>query len=595
MRNLLDTRKDLQRRLLAEMTAAGYWEGRLSDSALANAIAVFALSRVDREEYAETIKCGLDWIAAQANDDGGWGDSPESRSNVTATVLCWVAFSLSEDREKHGPAIAAGEAWLRRAAGSLAPAAIHRAILKRYGDDRTFAAPILTMCALSGRFGNDREAWDMVPQLPFELMIFPHWLFGWLKLSVVSYALPALIAIGYVRHRQRPSRNPLLRWLRHWIAPRALRIAERMQPENGGYEEATPLTGFVTMSLAAAGQGDSRVVKRATAFLVNAMRADGGMAIDTNLATWLTTLSVKALGADGLDDAPGERIREWLLGQQHNQVHPLTYGAPGGWAWTDLPGGMPDADDTPGVLLALRRLGAIDDRVQTAAARGVSWLMDLQNSDGGTPTFAKGWGKLPFDRSCPDVTAHVMWALDEWQEDLPDELRRRVLRRQQESLEYLADAQRKDGSWIPLWFGNQWFNNEEGPVYGTARVVDYLHQLKHVPASAAEPLTRRGCEYLISVRNADGGWGGTRETSSVEETALALKALLQNAPKEVLAGGIDRLQDLLETDGDLPAAPIGLYFAKLWYAEKLYPLIFALDAITALASSPDHIPGRHRE
>ena len=33
--------------------------------------------------------------------------------------------------------------------------------------------------------------------------------------------------------------------------------------------------------------------------------------------------------------------------------HPYTGAAPGGWAWTDLPGGVPDADDTPGALLAL--------------------------------------------------------------------------------------------------------------------------------------------------------------------------------------------------------------------------------------------------
>jgi squalene-hopene/tetraprenyl-beta-curcumene cyclase len=30
---------------------------------------------------------------------------------------------------------------------------------------------------------------------------------------------------------------------------------------------------------------------------------------------------------------------------------------------------------------------------------------------------------------------------------------------------------------------------------------------------------------------------------------------------------------------DTPAAPIGLYFARLWYDEALYPLIFALDAL----------------
>ena len=54
---------------------------------------------------------------------------------------------------------------------------------------------------------------DEIPQLPFELAALPHQLFGWLRLPVVSYALPALIAIGQVRHHHRPSLNPPLRFV----------------------------------------------------------------------------------------------------------------------------------------------------------------------------------------------------------------------------------------------------------------------------------------------------------------------------------------------------------------------------------------------
>ncbi|MFC1462048.1 prenyltransferase/squalene oxidase repeat-containing protein [Verrucomicrobiota bacterium] len=577
----------LRRRLLREMTADGHWEGRLSSSALAGAIAVFALSKVDFHKYAGRIGQGLDWIASHVNDDGGWGDSPESPSNITATILCWVALS---EAGKHREVIEGAEEWLRRAAGSVEPADIRRAILERYGDDRTFAAPILTMCALSGRFGLESEVWDMVPQLPFELSVLPHQLFGLLRMSVVSYALPALIAIGYVRHTRIPSRNPLLRLLRKLVTRRALWIAEKMQPVNGGYEEATPLTGFVTMSLAAAGEGDSQTVARGVDFLVKSMRRDGSWPIDTNLATWVTTLAVKAIpadaeGTDGLSPERRRRIRQWLLGQQHEERHALTYGAPGGWAWSDLVGAMPDADDTPGVLLALRRVGDIHDGVRRAAGKGVCWLLDLRNTDGGTPTFAKGWGKLPFDRSCPDVTAHTTWALDEWYDDLPAGLRRRVRKNQSANLRYLRRAQDGQGYWVPLWFGNQWTANQEGPVYGTARVVDYLRRLTHSAGAKAEAMIAGGCRYLVGAQNPDGGWGGTGEASSIEETALAVKALLPDGPEDVIARGLDWLVARVDTDNDLPAAPIGLYFAKLWYSERLYPLIFALDALEAAADS----------
>src|SRR5690606_29187907 len=89
-------------------------------------------------------------------------------------------------------------------------------------------------------------------------------------------------------------------------------------------------------------------VPGAVGFLIRSMRADGSWPIDTNLATWGTTLACKALGTM---DAP---VRQWLLEQQYQHVHPFTNAAPGGWAWTDLPGGVPDADDTAGALGALK-------------------------------------------------------------------------------------------------------------------------------------------------------------------------------------------------------------------------------------------------
>ena len=587
--SLTELRADLRERLLGEMTERGIWEGRLCSSAIAGAIASFALSKIDNDKYADTVSRGLAWIASHANDDGGWGDSPESPSNITATILCWSALSRSRDNQACDAAVKAAEKWITKEAGSTKPDAIISAIYARYGRDRTFAAPILTMCALAGRLGEGSTAWKMVPQLPFEMLVFSYRWFRFLRLTVVSYALPALIAIGYVRHIMRPSRNPIARMLRRLVAPRALQIAERMQPENGGYEEAIPLTAFVAMSLASAGETNSLVVRRAAQFLVQSLRANGSWPIDTNLATWVTTLSVKALTSckpdnQRLTEGQKKRIREWLLGQQHNKQHPLTYGAPGGWAWTDLPGGMPDADDTPGVLLALRRLGDIDDAVTSAAARGAKWLIDLRNSDGGTPTFARGWGKLPFDRSCPDVTAHTLWALDEWQDDLPEEMKSAVERNREENLRYLQGSQRPDGSWIPLWFGNQWMPNQEGPVYGTSRVVDYLKELKNVPVDAVGHMIANGCRYLIGVQNSDGGWGGTGEKSSIEETALAIKALLPDGPKDVLDRGVEWLAARVDKDGLLEAAPIGLYFAKLWYSERLYPVIFALDALAKLES-----------
>ncbi len=134
---------------------------------------------------------------------------------------------------------------------------------------------------------------------------------------------------------------------------RSLRVLERIQPSSGGYLEATPLTSFVTLSLAACGLATCGVANNAVRFLVNGVRPDGSWAIDSNLATWVTTLSINALAAAGelqsLDRLGA--VRDWLLGQQHGEPHPYTGAEPGAWAWTDLPGGVPDADDTPGAIV----------------------------------------------------------------------------------------------------------------------------------------------------------------------------------------------------------------------------------------------------
>jgi len=117
-------------------------------------------------------------------------------------------------------------------------------------------------------------------------------MFKFLRLPVVSYALPALIAIGLVRHEHRPSRNPVAVLARRLARRRALLLLEKIQPSSGGYLEATPLTSFVVMSLIGAGLDDHPVVTRGIEFLVRSARPDGSWPIDTNLATWVTTLSV---------------------------------------------------------------------------------------------------------------------------------------------------------------------------------------------------------------------------------------------------------------------------------------------------------------
>ena len=706
--------------LLAERGPHGHWEGELSSSALSTATAVTALelwqravpatsSRRPRGNETEAaagstparaIESGLKWLAAHQNSDGGWGDTTLSFSNISTTALCWAAFGAVPGAEQRWPdVVQRAEAWLAgkcsvisnqcsdpKATESADPtenwplktensvlnrAGLITAIIARYGKDRTFSVPILTMCALSGRLGEGKEAWRRVIQLPFELAALPHKFFAALRLPVVSYALPALIAIGQVRHHHLPTRNPVLRLLRNRARAKTLRVLERIQPPGGGFLEATPLTSFVTMSLAGSGNADHPVAQRGVEFLLKSVRADGSWPIDTNLATWVTTLAVNALGPSIHEVMSAEergRILDWLLAQQYRTVHPYTNAAPGGWAWTDLPGGVPDADDTAGALLALKTLttspadsrrpqikspdsqSAValnlreapgDPRVREAAIAGVKWLLDLQNRDGGIPTFCRGWTNLPFDRSSPDITAHALRAWLAWQDALPPSLHQQVKRGCRRMDFYLSGVfwgavgflrmcirmvrLRCGGSftmpsgWCPLWFGNQHQAEEQNWTYGTARVVVAVGEFKarirrerdspenssrRLDPTLQSPLTLDflGVYRLLWFQQRDGGWAGGFVAdackhdlpSSVEETALAVEALATfsrsesdegelGPSREQLYVGTDWLLRRVEDGTWTQPAPIGFYFAKLWYYERLYPMVFTVAALEAVA------------
>ena len=573
--------------LLAERNAEGHWTGELSSSALATATAVVALQQVQTQtddDHSPYIKGGLDWLVAHANPDGGWGDTTKSISNISTTTLCWAAFHQAP--EKYSATVAAADAWLTEAAGGTSPEKLAPAIIRRYGKDRTFSAPILTHCALAGKVD-----WRDVLPLPFELAALPQRWFAALRLPVVSYALPALIAIGQCRHHHRPTWNPITRVLRNLTRKKTLQVLEAIQPPNGGFLEATPLTSFVTMSLAGIGLADHPVTQKGVAFLKASGRPDGSWPIDTNLATWVTTLSVNAFG-EALPAEARAPIRDWLLAQQYREEHPYTLAAPGGWAWTPLPGGVPDADDTPGALIALRNLGDVTDATREAARQGCTWLLDLQNRDGGIPTFCRGWTNLPFDRSSPDLTAHTLRAWLMWRDELP-ELQPRIDDALQRAARFLAQNEGTDmDGWAPLWFGSQHAPDEINWTYGTAKVLLALNEPTQQALPGGALRVTRGKNALLELQRADGAWGGFKGGEpSIEETALALEALAGVSENDIDAQatlekardrGAQWLVEQVESGAWTKPSPIGFYFAKLWYFEKLYPMIATVAALTRL-------------
>jgi squalene-hopene/tetraprenyl-beta-curcumene cyclase len=273
---------------------------------------------------------------------------------------------------------------------------------------------------------------------------------------------------------------------------------------------------------------------------------------------------------------------------QYKVIHPFNLSPPGGWGWTNFSGSVPDADDTSGAILALIELYCTDNHHQQAIINGCKWLTTLQNKDGGFPTFCKGWGRLPFDCSCADLTGHALLALSKSLDILGDrmtvELQNCVKLSVARSFGFLWKAQNDNGSWYPLWFGNQSTTDQKNPVYGTAKVTIYLKDsllcdnLDEIMKKNICVLIDRAQFFLLTQQNENGSWGGTFGVAgTIEESSLAISSLIDKDLKAILKG-FEWLENEHNAYG-LRSSPIGLYFSLLWYDEKMYPLVYYIEAL----------------
>ena len=567
---LKEIQTDAMEYLMKNRSEDGLWRGSLSSSAISTAVSVFALQRIDADKYATHIQAGVRWLQGAMKPDGSWGDSVESPSNMTATLLTYVSLYAV------GQAPQESRQYLNRQFGGDSEEALTKGVLRYYGRDLTFSVPILMMCALAGVV----KDWKKIPPFPFELATLPQRLFRYLNLPVVSYAIPALIAIGIC---QMHKKGGLLTPIRKLFVPKAMRVLRRMQPVDGGFLEAAPLTAFVSMCLAEGSFREHEVTQRCAQFLVDTVREDGSWPIDTNLSGWLTSLASKVLPHNGLVDVEG--LANIVKGNATTFVHPFTSAVPGGWGWSDLSGSVPDGDDTSGALVALYHL--TQGKSSHEVENGLRWLMQLQNNDGGMPTFCKGWGKLPFDRSTPDITAHAILAMGLWLPCLEGQLKTDVQKSLDRMLAWMEDTIENDNGneasgWVPLWFGDQDATDEKAPVYGTATAIDYLMSAHH---PAATKLAQSQIDFITRTQNDDGGWGGNKDVKSkVTFTSRALAALAHFPDKyeDAKNRGWEYLYKRHKEGTLYEREPIGLYFSRLWYSEELYNVLFLLNALKGM-------------
>jgi squalene-hopene/tetraprenyl-beta-curcumene cyclase len=86
------------------------------------------------------------------------------------------------------------------------------------------------------------------------------------------------------------------------------------------------------------------------------------------------------------------------------------------------------------------------------------------------------------------------------------------------------------------------------------------------------------------------GVAASERTSSLQETALAVEILAScqgtaaggNEIANAVSRGVEWLVEGIDRMEHHETWPIGLYFARLWYDERLYPLLFATAALATV-------------
>jgi squalene-hopene/tetraprenyl-beta-curcumene cyclase len=564
------------RQTLLQSLDHDHWEGQLSSSALSTATALLTYLLYNSPEDQDPIQKAAHWLQLHQNTDGGWGDTPTSPSNLSTTLLCWAALHR---HNPHLPKLSLTLEYLHhQLKTSPSPTSINQALLNQYGKDQTFSVPILIFIAASGVVGSG--LWQKLPLLPYYIAALPQSLFKRIGIPVVSYALPALIAIGYACwFHQLPSwQRPwlLLKYpLQKFIWPIVSQLLSKLHPPSGGYLEAVPLTSFVLIALHQTHQAHHPIIPTSLQFLRRLQRQDGSLPIDTHLATWLTTTALKSL-TPHLSAPQLHSITQWILNQQYHHPHPYTLAPPGGFAWTPHSGGVPDADDTASAIIALlNRTHPPTQDIIKSITSAVTFLLQLQNTDGGIPTFCRGRGTLPFDQSTPEITAHTLWAWSLAQPYLPKPLNKKIQIATLNAIHYLQTTLHQY-QWIPLWFGHQHTPHQTNPILGTSMVCTYLqHALPNFPNSIQDQvhqLIHPALQFIQNQQQPNYLWGPTPTSpTSLEETAWALHALALS-PTHLQKINLTSTLQSLQHHIDLKPTPtpIGLYFAKLWYHEPLY-------------------------
>ena len=571
--------------LLSLQADQGYWQGELeADSTLESDYIYYLhiLGKADPERIAKLAN----YVRQRQLPDGGWSIYPGGPSELNATCKAYFALKLAGD-------------------SPYAPNLVRaREMVHRLGGLEHSNSYVRFYLALVGAV-----SWDLVPSIPPELMLIPHWFIfniyemsSWTRGIVIPMAILSSLRPNWRlpehAHVDELFKDPerktaaldwsdqLLSWKNVFLAvdrgfklyekfpwkpfrQRAIREAKSWMlnhiERTEGLAAIYPSMMNSIFTLMAFGHGpdDPLTLREIKEFSRFEIEDEETIRMQPCVSpVWDTCIAMVALEEAGLPpDHPAlVKAAEWLLSKQ--VLGPGDWqvknkdAEPGGWAFEFRNDFYPDVDDTAFVLMALQRVKYPEPaRMEAAMRRGIQWLLSMQNRDGGWGAFDRDNNRkflcnIPFadhNAMIDPSTADVTARVVECLGRYGWSAEHSVIQR---AVKFLLQDQSKDGSWFGRWGVNY--------TYGTSGVLRALETV----SLATREFCKRAVSWLRSVQKVDGSFGESllsydvpstkgQGTSTASQTAWGLIGLLASAGTEdpAVAKAVAYLVHRQEADG----------------------------------------------
>lgn len=602
--------------LLARQAPDGYWVGELEGDTILESEYVLLMAYLGRETEPVCTKA-CRYLRDHQTADGGWANYPGGPVDLSTTVKAYFAQKLV--------GVPADDPVMVRA----------REVILAAGGAQACNSFTRFYLALLGQL-----SYDDCPSVPPEMLLIPSWfnfslsaMSSWTRTIVVPLSI--MSALKPVR-RLAPERGiaelfrtdlprsvnrarGIVSWNNFFLGVDAvLKLADRVLPaawrkpglraahrwmldhlENSdGLGAIFPPMVYTSIALRALGYEHGCAIEQWALRQLDDLliEEDGKVRFQPCVSpVWDTAIATIALAdasVSGFHPALTRAVH-WLLEKEVRtpgdwQVRRPGV-EPGGWHFQFHNEHYPDIDDSAMVIMALQRSAlAESDEVKAATARGVEWLLAMQNRDGGWAAFDADIDnqvltQVPFadhnamlDPSCADITARVIEMLGTlgYPRDHPSVVK---------GLEFLWKAQEPQGCWYGRWGVNY--------IYGTWQV---LQGLRAIDFDMEHSALVRAADWLESVQQSDGGWGEScrsyddaawmgRGETTASQTAWALLGLIAagRTTSPAVLRGIQYVLSTQQPDGtwDEPHFT-GTGFPKVFYLKyHLYRIYFPLMAL----------------